>query len=219
MTFLIYFLLLIPFSLVTTALSYFLGIYLGAIPTIALYSLYFYFADKLNISWKKHVFYKEAEENGLSAYDYLCTKIPENIIKKSELLSSSTTKLKQYFNNLKKAKKINRVYMSILEELYFFDEEEEKVKLHKPQESKDKTNSHTPISPFTEPNKIEADEVPKEKKVVENNEVTLTKKRFAVFNKNSVQGEIELELVTLCKKMNMQQKVKLLTYAYDLLEK
>lgn len=31
-------------------------------------------------------------------------------------------------------------------------------------------------------------------------------------------GEIEVELLALCKKMSMQQKAKLLTYAYELVE-
>lgn len=31
-------------------------------------------------------------------------------------------------------------------------------------------------------------------------------------------GEIETELVSICKKLNIQQKNKLLTYAYDLME-
>lgn len=31
-------------------------------------------------------------------------------------------------------------------------------------------------------------------------------------------GEIEAELLALCKKMSMQQKAKLLTYAYELIE-
>ena len=34
----------------------------------------------------------------------------------------------------------------------------------------------------------------------------------------SATGEIESELITLCKKMTIQQKIKLLTFAYSLIE-
>lgn len=43
------------------------------------------------------------------------------------------------------------------------------------------------------------------------------------YNSNNVvgcgaSGEVETEIVALCKKMSMQQKTKLLTYAYELIE-
>ena len=39
-----------------------------------------------------------------------------------------------------------------------------------------------------------------------------------IVENNEVVGEIETELLVLCKKMTVQQKAKLLTYAYELAE-
>lgn len=40
-----------------------------------------------------------------------------------------------------------------------------------------------------------------------------------IFGPDHALGEIEAELLSLCKKMSMQQKAKLLTYAYEILDK